>query len=297
MKKYFFWGSYFLLVLLVCHLGYQNLRHKRLGTPSVPFKRSHQQCHSSGDFRYCEHETPETDSSVYLYVLHGKDQSEQFWQKGEFYAGLLQNYLQKTGQKIPKVISISFGPLWLITPKMTDERTGLLETFRNQVFPNIEREIGVPQQRFLMGASMGGINALTLVINMPEFFKRVAVMCPPIYEISPFSSTSEILDFMVQSGAKPQQMSTALGVGRVLFKNDEEWKRFSPIDVIKAKATLKGLPPLYLSCGEWDEFGNFATVANFAEIATSKGAQVSWWPNSGDHCAVDVRSLADFLKL
>lgn len=297
MKKIIKWFAIGSAFVLVGYLSYKAFLNKRFGVPTVEYVRPSQECFSVSNWRYCVHKTNNTDESVYLYVLHGKDQSENFWLKGEFYAGLLQKDWQVTHARTPVVITISFGPLWLITPKMSDPRTGLLDNFKSEIFNVIEHKLGPPQERILMGASMGGLNALTLALHMPEKFARVASLCPPLYDISPFSPLRSIVDFMIRTGAKPQPMSTALGVGRLLFKNEEEWNRFSPLAVLQSLPELKNFPPLYLSCGLWDEFGNFPAVEKFSESATSKGVNVVWRPNSGDHCAVDIQSLANFLKI
>lgn len=297
MKKYLKWLGYLYLYGLLLFLGYHYLAYKRLALPIVEFIHPQQECFSGNGFRYCVHKANNQDDSVYLYAFHGKDQNENFWVNGEFYAALVQKEWQLNNARVPKVISISLGSLWLITPKLSDPRTGLVDKFKNEIFPTIENQIGTPKKRFLLGASMGGINALSLTLSESGFFERVAALCPPLYEISPFSSFSQIFDFMVQSGAKPKPMSTALGVGRVLVKSEDEWNQFSPLAVLKTRERLDPFPALYLSCGLYDEFGNFPAVERFAEIAKSKGATVFWRPNTGDHCAVDAQSLANFLKL
>ena len=131
---------------------------------------------------------------------------------------------------------------------------------------------------------------------MPSLFSRVASLCPPLYSITPHSSPAQLISFATKSGAKPYALMTAIGIGRYLFKDDSEWRQFSPLHLIQTK-NFRSFPSLYLTTGLRDEFGNFSTVESFAEIAKNKGIRVFWRPNSGDHCSIDAPSLGRFLSL
>ncbi len=75
--------------------------------------------------------------------------------------------------------------------------------------------------------------------------------------------------------------------------NEEEWKNFSPIELIK-KDNIQ-FPELYLSCGLYDKYGNYEGTETLVNIANSKGVKTNWHPLYGGHCAIDINSLADFL--
>ena len=182
MKKFFKYSFYAYVICLAAYVTYNTLLHKRFGTQEVEFQRSQRSCHDGGaGWKYCIHTNDRTSGSSYLYVFHSQDEDERFWSKGGGYPALLQKYWQEKSSKIPKVITISFGPLWLIAPKMTNENTGLLERFRDEVFNKIEGHLGRPKRRFLLGESMGGLNVLSLALHLPQYFSRVASLCPPIY--------------------------------------------------------------------------------------------------------------------
>ncbi len=271
--------------------------HRRLGRQELTFNPAQQSCFTGGDqWNYCVHSTPTDKPDTYLYVFHGKDQNEKSWSETAFYSGLLQRYWQQTYRRTPVVITVSLGPIWLITPPLSKEGTGTLDLFNQEVFKKIEADIGAPQQRFLMGVSMGALNALSLTLNNPKLFQRVVVLCPPVFKISPYASSRELLSFLKSSGAQVKSLFTLIGIGQTYFANDHEWNLFSPLEIAKGITAAK-LPPLYITSGLRDEFGNFLAVEELVESLKSRGAKVDWRPNSGDHCSVDIVSLAEFLKI
>jgi pimeloyl-ACP methyl ester carboxylesterase len=291
--KYLF---YTYVILLAAYVTYKSILLGRYGALEIDFQLADKKCYVGGEgWRYCVYTNDNTNQNTYLYVLHGKDQDENFWHNKTIYSSLLQKYWQDQNSKIPKVITISLGPIWLITPQLSHKNTGLLEKFNNEIFNKIEGHIGLPRQRFLLGESMGGLNALSLYLHNPRFFSRVASLCPPIYSITPFSPPLEILSFIVHSGARPKSILTVLGIGRYLFKDDQEWSEFSPYHLIH-RVDLKSSAPLYLTTGLHDEFGNFEATQGFAKFAKEQGAKVYWRANSGNHCSIDAPSLGQFLS-
>lgn len=269
--------------------------YQRKGRQEVHFIKANKECFKGGEhWRYCVYTTDNHQDDVYLYVLHGKDMSEEYWNDSSQYPAQIQKYWQEQSMRPPKVITISYGPLWFITPKMTKKDTGLLENFRNEVFQTIEKRLGEPKYRMLVGDSMGGINTLTLTFYMGELFQRVAVLCPPLYDLSPFSSWSDIWEFIKKTGARPKSMMTVFTVARVLFTNDDEWKKFSSIELMR-QADAKKLPTMYVSSGLYDEFGNYDGVLELVSEAQKKGVNLQWRPLFGGHCAADIPSLAEFL--
>ena len=85
---------------------------------------------------------------------------------------MVQAYWQKAGWLPPTVISLSYGPVWLLAPKGQAEHSGLL----NSIWPAIsaiEVRVGKPRRRLLMGESMGGLNSLVLGLSHPQHFDKV----------------------------------------------------------------------------------------------------------------------------
>lgn len=288
---------YSYVILLALYVSYKMVLRGRFGRQEVDFKTPTQQCFTGGKgWKYCVYETSQTRDDVYLYVFHGKGEDESTWLSAKKYSALVQKEWQDRGVPIPKVISVSFGSVWLLTPKMSHKESGLLERFHDEVINKIEGHLGQPRQRFLLGESMGGLNVLSLSLKYPHLFSRVASLCPPLYSISPYASSVEILQFIQSSGATPYAMMNALGIGRYFFADESEWIQFSPYHSI-FRNRVRRFPPLYLSASLNDEFGAYEGTLAFAQKAREKGIKVYWRANSGNHCAVDAPSLAQFLGL
>ena len=296
MIRYFKRTLIIIGVLFIIYSLAKSWLYTRKGAQAISFQAAKKECFQGGDkWRYCVYTTEDHQDDVYLYFLHGKSFDENVWNDGTQYPAQIQKYWRDNRMRPPKVITISYGGLWFITPKMTKKDTGLLDKFKTEVFKTIEGKLGEPKYRMLAGDSMGGINALTLSFYMGEMFQKTASLCPPLYSLSPFSSWPEIWEFLKKSGARPKSMMTVFTVARVLFTNDEEWEKFSSVALVK-KANPENFPELYLSSGLYDMFGNYEGVLEFADIAKKRGFNIHWRPAWGDHCAIDIPSLADFLQ-
>ncbi len=285
------------VILLAGYVSVKTLSDFRFGRQQAKFIPAKQLCYVGGaDWNYCVHTSATSDPQRLLYVFHGKGQDENLWIDGGAYTALVQSRWQQKATKVPTVITLSFGDSWLVTPFMTYAETGLLGRFKTEVFPTIEQRTGTPRQRFLMGASMGGLNVLAIALEMPQNFSRVAALCPPLYELSPHASASDLATFLVQSGAKPRALLSALLMGRRYFANEEEWQRFSPLNTVRS-ARLSQYQKFYISAGMQDRYGLFEGAHKLQLRLQGAGAQVQWRPTAGDHCSIDATSLADFLSL
>lgn len=297
VRKYLKNLFFLYLIGLAVAINVKFLVNGRFGRTKVDFVPPKEECFEGGqDWKYCVYTTQSDLPDTLLYFFHGRDEDEHAWIDHSSYAALVQQYWQSKRARTPKVVSISFGSTWIISPQMSKPDSGLLERFKEEVFNHIEAQLGTPKRRFLVGASMGGLNVLNLGLNLPRYFSRVAALCPPIYNVSPFASYSELLGLMVRTGAKPRKLATAVGLGRYLLADDSEWARFSPLEVLRHSRAAR-FPLMYISTGIRDEFGAFEASEILAREAKNKGAKVYWRPTSGDHCAVDAPSLAKFLSI
>lgn len=268
------------------------------GDQRVRYTQSKKECYSFSREQlgnYCVHVPVDakTNGSV-AYLLHGRNLDEQTWNDDTFYTSMIQRYWEDKNISPPVVVTVSFGPIWLLAPKGKAEMSGLAEVFKNEVIPEVEKRIGVPKSRIVFGESMGGLNALLIALPNPKLFKKVASLCPGIYMLSPYAPSSEIQAFLERTGADPKVVYGVTQLAKNYFSNEEEWNQVSPINQIEM-IDPKDSPEIYLSCGLYDIYGNFEGSERFAEIAKSRGVNIQWQPIYGGHCATDVSSLADFL--
>tara|TARA_B110001454_G_scaffold219201_1_gene251886 strand:- start:30481 stop:31419 length:939 start_codon:yes stop_codon:yes gene_type:complete len=288
-----------LLCLLVLFMVARVVLKTPIGKQKVvDFTPSKKECGSVPEFaglRYCVHlplsGAPNGDIA---YVLHGKDQNELMWNYEYLYGALVQKYWEQNRIVPPTVVSISFGPVWLLSPKGTLPDSGLMDLFVDRVIPMIESKIGKPQNRLVFGASMGGMNSLSLGLLHGNLFKRVGAVCPVMYMETPYSNLSEMKTFLQSTGAEPYNIMIAIALSRRYFSNKDEWDQFAPLSLIN-RENIQYNTKFYLSGALYDEWGVFRAEETFVEKAQAKGVSVEWHPQFGPHCVVDVGTLAEFL--
>ena len=259
----------------------------------VSFIPAKEECATAGRLKYCVYRAQSGGNGDVVYHLHGRNLDERVWNDDTYWTAMLQNEWQRRNVLQPTVVTLSYGPTWLLAPKGNQAESGLLEDMMHNL-PAIERKTGVPRRRILLGESMGGLNVLIAGLTYPERFAKIAALCPGVYATSPFASFSEMRRALKRTGADPK-----IGVGvwylaKKYVADESEWRRISPLALI-GRANSQ-YPSLYLSNGLYDAYGNFEGTDLLAKAAMQRGVSVDWHPLYGGHCATDVASLAAFLS-
>lgn len=296
MKRRRLWWA-LTLVLLLAAAGYAAWSQlvKPRGEQEITFKPAHAQCGSEGPLRYCVYRDAGGVNGDVLYHLHGRKLDERSWNDASYFTAMLQGYWQTAGRKSPTVVTLSYGPVWLLTPKGRREASGLLDDVLARL-PAIEAGLGPIRRRLLMGESMGGLNALILGLGSQGRFDKVAALCPGVYIDSPFASFTELRAAARRTGADPKIVFGVVQLARSYLADDAEWRRVSPLQLIdEAGPAARTRPALYLSCGLYDRYGNFEGTQRLAQQARQAGVKTDWHPLYGGHCAIDIASLGDFL--
>jgi pimeloyl-ACP methyl ester carboxylesterase len=264
------------------------------GAQAVSFKPAEQQCDQEGQLRYCVHRAAGGVNGDVVYHLHGRNLEAEVWNDPTYFTALLQAYWQNTGVLPPTIISLSYGPVWLLASKGQAGSSGLLDTIWRDISA-IEARAGPPKRRLLMGESMGGLNSLVLGLSQPKYFDKVAALCPAVYTESPFAPLSQILEGITRTGADPRIVFGIWRLSRHYVANAEEWSRFSPLALIENASVQHTSLSLYLSAGLYDRYGLFEGTERLAQRAVQRGVPTDWHPLYGGHCAIDVVSLGRFL--
>ena len=264
------------------------------GVQAVSFTPASQQCGQAGRLRYCVHRAAGGVNGDVVYHLHGRNLEPEIWNDASYFTAMVQAYWQNAGVLPPTVVSLSYGPVWLLAPKGLAEHSGLLDTLWPDIGA-IEARVGKPRRRLLMGESMGGLNSLVLGLSHPQHFDKVAALCPNVYQESPFAPLSQIRAAMVRTGAEPRIVVGLWQLARDYVSNDEEWRRLSPLSLIEGVAMQSARPSLYLSGGLYDRYGLYEGTERLAQRAAQRGLTTEWHPVYGGHCAIDIASLGAFL--
>lgn len=293
MKKLF-------VLILILALGFYffwGFINTRPGEQRVAFVPADKECFSeaSDGSRYCIYRAKQGNNGAVFYHLHGRNLDEDSWSDDTYYTALVQSYWETRGRKPPVVISVSYGPIWLLTPKNGAETSGLLETFVNHSIPKIENRLGfAPRYRGLVGESMGGLNSLIVGLSRPELFQRIVSLCPPVYHISPFDPWSAIWNEIKTTGAEPKTISGIILLSKRYVSTTAEWNAINPLELIK-NFGLDHKMALYLSAPLYDKYGVFEGVSKMAQIGRERGLNITWQPLYGGHCAIDTNSVAEFM--
>ena len=78
-----------------------------------------------------------------------------------------------------------------------------------------------------------------------------------------------------------------------VFPTPELWETHDPLRLAKKKQTL---PPMFLSCGDKDEFGFYEGATRFSKSMKASGNWLRFETVPGGvHCAVPREQLMEFL--
>lgn len=292
MKKKLIVSFFLLAILTVAGYFVWNYFTSPNWDQKVNFSPAHPQQFSERNLKYTVYRAENGVSDDVVYHFHARNLDDSVWNDDTYFTAQVQAYWQRLSIKPPTVVVVSYGPVWLLTPKNSKEKSGLLDDFMARL-PEIESKLGKPKRRILLGESMGGLNVLIAGFNHPEMFSKVASLCPGVYLDSPFSDFSTMRAMVKRTGADPKIVYGVTQLAKTYVSNDEEWNTISPISLIE-RADRK-YPELYLSCGLYDNYGNFEGAEALADRALKKGVKTNWHPLYGGHCAIDIASLANFL--
>ena len=286
---------FFLLIALLLIAGYFLWIYftSPTGNQKVVYTPAHSQSFTSGKLNYTIYRAENGVSDDVIYHLHGRNLDASIWNDDTYFTSLVQAYWQKSSIRPPTVVVVSYGPVWLLTPKNSRVENGLLDDFIARL-PEIESKVGKPRHRILLGESMGGLNVLISGLSYPEMFYKIASLCPGVYLDSPFSDFSTLRAGLKRTGADPKIIFGVTRLAKQYVSNNEEWNAINPISLIQRAD--QSFPELYLSCGLYDKYGNFEGTEALANLAIKRGVKTKWHPIYGGHCAIDTASLADFLS-
>lgn len=236
------------------------------------------------------------DADVFVY-FHGIYGSEQQWSQ---LTAIIQAISTARAGHMPTVISLSLGPAWLLSEFSPNANPSSYRTLVDEILPVVEAKLAVPvQHRTLIGQSMGGFNSAQLLGRDPHLFERVALICPAVSTLSPFSTDPEIAAYLARHPEiDPSLLRQAQFLTKMVYPTPQDYLPHNPL-TIAAKLSAAS-PRIFVSAGTADEFGFYDGAVEFAKEATAGGANVtSIVIPQGRHCQQNAQSLdllGQFLK-
>lgn len=252
---------------------------------------------------YCIHKPTHHPSRDILYHLHGKGGSQADWADRFYYPEQIRQEWKTRRYYLPTVISVSFGPIWLLSEQNASPYSGLFEKFTRQVMPQLEAALGgLRGRRLVMGESMGGFNTLQLALKT-HLFDKAAALCAPVSEVSPFAAP-EVLQAYAEKSAAFEYYKTsqpnlvfdsvreAATLAKGFFPTEADYSRGNPLTLARTSRTGT---PLYLAAGYYDKYALYEGTEKLVGVLQSRRWPVEWHAQWGGHCAMDIPSLARFL--
>jgi pimeloyl-ACP methyl ester carboxylesterase len=240
---------------------------------------------------YCVHRVNPSVNADVIYFLHGANGNADSWANSPYFRRIYDAW----GTQAPTVVSVSYGSVWLLAEKNTSAYSGLYTHFVKVALPSIEKEQAlVPARRLLAGASMGGFNSAQLYLKNPELFSKVALLCPALSEVGPYSGDDAIEDYITRTGASRALVNNSLYLTRLFFPTRAAYLTADPLPLARERVTRKS-PDLLVSIGLQDGYGFFEGAEKFSEIAKSKGARATYVTVQGAHCTWDWKAVTQFL--
>ncbi len=266
---------------------------------SAPAAEIQKECYSlatSMPSEVCVYKSKNSLNPNVLYYLHGIFGDKTSWERD----GLPVRQLWDVSKKdYPTVVTISFGQIWLLGEKNRSDLSGKLDVVLKETMPAIESRLGGARgrgNRFLLGVSMGGFNAIQLMTARPDLFNRVALGCPAISSVTPFSSKEEIQDYTTRTHADPKRVELALRVGLAHFPDLESGNHSWPF-MGTEKINPKVAPKIYLEAVETDGYGFQEGDLFYGNQLLNRGLDLQLVYHPGRHCEMKAEDVVKFLDI
>ncbi len=258
------------------------------------------------EYRYCVDSESDLDEAVraksnLIYYLHGMGGSENTWATAAQYRPLRAQWSATSPTKSsPVVISVSLGPLWLLTESPKIGTRSLQAVFVDDIMPKIEARFAIRNPyRIALGESVGGFNAVQLLVKESAKFKKIALVCPALATIGPLSSDDEVNAYIKRHEPyiEAEWVKNSMALTRSEFPTETDWLKHDPFMLVMR--LNRQSPKLFVSCTTQDEHGFFEGAQRFAREAIQQGVQTRWVPIiGGSHCnqtEASLKALGEFL--
>lgn len=195
---------------------------------------------------------------------------------------------------MPSIISISTGRFsWLGTHRGNQYQA--MASALQKLISNARQSTSV-EQVILYGVSMGGFNALQMLIHHGDLFDKVLLSCPALTDANPFSDSSWDSDEDTKLAKPFIRAGFRFGLQRE-FGSSGGWTESNPMLALRSSPmrVRKAHSVLITTVGN-DGFGFIKTPIRAARLLESRGLNVTHVKTeSAEHCKPAPGAMADFL--
>ncbi len=238
-------------------------------------------CRADGPARVCVYAPEGEENRDLVYFFHYATGDERSWNRLGLSRAFYSEY-RRRGRPAPRVVTVSYGPYWLLTDAPGLRQTVTLKDF-DALRARVERGLAPVGRRYLWGMSQGGYDAAVAALCAPRDWAAVALSCPALEADTPYETPAR----------EPAARSAE---GRLLFtyrlSGDGAWRAGNPLALV---AAARRPPPFWIEANAGDEFGYLPGARALAEELRAAGDAVTLTVSPGGHCTIDARAAARFL--
>lgn len=252
-------------------------------------------CGNYNEFKYCLYPGTGKNAEKMIYFFHGILGMENIWINNQTYLKM-QTEWSFNPEGRPTVVNISYGRIYLLTPKNERQHSGILDNWNTESISEFEKKElhFVPKKRFLLGNSMGGHNALNLYIKLYPFFSRLGLMCPAQLLNSPYASREEVEKILPSVESLWPMYLGAMGL-MSLYYDENTWDHFSPFHIPPTK--LKNLKNIRMILMKEDLYGFTIVNKSWIDFLNKLGGNAEYRLSGGIHCDPnETQFLSGFLN-
>ena len=262
---------------------------------------------SLGKWTYVIYKAEPVDTKRIIYFFHGAGGDVFTWLKA--YSGFRDEW-GKGGSAQPVVVAVSCGPKWIFVPDGDVEETSLLNEFWQEIVPHIESQLQGDVRRYAIGQSMGGYNVLQLALDRPQFFEKMVLFSPAIFNLSLYAEDKEIYAYVKRTGTcsfkqrvkfflsgmdvHSLAINKILQSRRVFIPDHKSWEKASIFRNARYKIDPQ-FPSVFITCGDKDEYGLHEGAKILVDIINENGGHAEFYLLDGKHMVRDDKRAVSFL--
>lgn len=258
---------------------------------------------------YVIYKAEPVDTKRIIYFFHGSGGDAFTW-KNAFKS--FHDEWERNGLARPVVVAVYFGPKWFFVSNEEVGEQGILEEFWQEIVPNIETQLsGGIINRYAIGQSMGGYNALQVALDRPQFFLKMVLFSPAVFNLSPYTTDNEIYAYAKRTASLSYKQRlkyflfgrnvNSLASNKIIqnrrkfIPDHQSWEKTS---VYRNARNSIGpeFPNFLVTCGDKDGFGLFDRGKTLVDIVNEKGGFAEFHLLDGKHMVRDDKLTVSFLN-
>lgn len=250
-------------------------------------------CSKYEDFKYCIFPGTGLRSREIIYYFHGIFGNEKQWMSNSITKKIYKEFMGSP-QGSPTIVNISYGSVWLLTPKNSKGSSGLLDFWSSENLKKFERENFSEEikTRYVFGDSMGGHNGFAFYLKNQSLFKKAILICPAGLVASPYEESKVHKEKLTADFHGNWTMYLGVMGLMSLYYDDITYKKSAPYEILAHTPSSKINVSII---GVDNDMYGFSDVAKtFIKQQRPTIRKVFYEQDSGSHCyPANIQALVE----